>query len=317
MALRTHQSSRGADRRQHPRDRPHLAAGQPAHRLPDPAQQGDRGGQRLRPRVRHPPARRADGADHLRAHGPGRAGLRRVADRARQALRPPRRGRRPPKLGFDLSREELDKAFARFKELADRKPRITDVDLEALVAGEVLADDAAWRFVGLQVAGGTVMSPTATVRQPRRRGGRAVGHRRRHGRRRLRAIAKATGVDAKLVEFHVSAVSGGTDALGDVTVQVEYEGSGNRARRGHRRGRGLGARLPPGRQQARPQHRREGSAGMTRRPKRRPIRGGARRHGPGLRRGRRGRAARSTAPEPPAEEAEGRAALGRVFGTEA
>ncbi|MFL6187213.1 MAG: alpha-isopropylmalate synthase regulatory domain-containing protein, partial [Actinomycetes bacterium] len=32
------------------------------------------------------------------------------------------------------------------------------------------------------------------------------------------------GVDAKLVEFHVSAVTGGTDALGDVTVQVEFEG---------------------------------------------------------------------------------------------
>jgi 2-isopropylmalate synthase len=39
------------------------------------------------------------------------------------------------------------------------------------------------------------------------------------------AIAKAVGVDARLVEFHVSAVSGGTDALGDVTVQVEYEGT--------------------------------------------------------------------------------------------
>ena len=38
------------------------------------------------------------------------------------------------------------------------------------------------------------------------------------------AIAKAVGVDARLVEFHVSAVTGGTDALGDVTVQVEFEG---------------------------------------------------------------------------------------------
>jgi 2-isopropylmalate synthase len=39
------------------------------------------------------------------------------------------------------------------------------------------------------------------------------------------AIAKAVGVDARLVEFHVSAVTGGSDALGDVTVQVEYEGA--------------------------------------------------------------------------------------------
>ena len=129
------------------------------------------------------------------------------------------------KLGFDLSREELDKAFTRFKELADRKPRITDVDLEALVAGEVLADDAAYRFVGLQVAGGTVMSPTATVRLSHDAGvveESAIGDGMVDAA--CAAIAKAVGVDAKLVEFHVSAVSGGTDALGDVTVQVEFEG---------------------------------------------------------------------------------------------
>jgi 2-isopropylmalate synthase len=129
------------------------------------------------------------------------------------------------KLGFDLSREELDKAFTRFKELADRKPRITDVDLEALVAGEVLADDDAYRFVGLQVAGGTVMSPTATVRLSHDSGvveQSAIGDGMVDAA--CAAIAKAVGVDAKLVEFHVSAVSGGTDALGDVTVQVEYQG---------------------------------------------------------------------------------------------
>jgi 2-isopropylmalate synthase len=146
------------------------------------------------------------------------------------------------KLGFDLGREELDKAFTRFKELADRKPRITDVDLEALVAGEVLADDAAWRFVGLQVAGGTVMSPTATVRLSHDAGvveQSAIGDGMVDAA--CAAIAKAVEVDAKLVEFHVSAVSlggpgaqaaegdsprmdRGTDALGDVTVQVELEG---------------------------------------------------------------------------------------------
>jgi len=129
------------------------------------------------------------------------------------------------KLGFGLSREELDKAFTRFKELADRKPRITDVDLEALVAGEVLADDAAWRFVGLQVAGGTVMSPTATVRLSHDAGvveQSAIGDGMVDAA--CAAIAKAVGVDARLLEFHVSAVSGGTDALGDVTVQVEHEG---------------------------------------------------------------------------------------------
>jgi 2-isopropylmalate synthase len=126
------------------------------------------------------------------------------------------------RLGFELDREALARAFTRFKEMADRKTRITDVDLEAIVADEVLADDEAWGFVGLQVAGGTVMSPTATVRLSH--DGQvveesAVGDGMVDAA--CAAIAKAVGVDAVLVEFHVSAVTGGTDALGDVNVQVE------------------------------------------------------------------------------------------------
>ena len=121
------------------------------------------------------------------------------------------------KLGFGLSREELDKAFTRFKELADRKPRITDVDLEP--------DEPPGGVVGLQVAGGTVMSPTATVRLSHDAGvveQSAIGDGMVDAA--CAAIAKAVGVEARLLEFHVSAVSGGTDALGDVTVQVEHEG---------------------------------------------------------------------------------------------
>ena len=195
------------------------------------------------------------------------------------------------KLGFDLSREELDKAFTRFKELADRKPRITDVDLEALVAGEVLADDAAWRFVGLQVAGGTVMSPTATVRLSHDAGvveQSAIGDGMVDAA--CAAIAKAVGVDARLLEFHVSAVSGGTDALGDVTVQVEHEGV-------RVTGRGVATDVVEASARAYLQAVNKLARSTERKWKCRhdqatqpgPSRGGARRHGPGLRRGRGGR----------------------------
>ena len=127
------------------------------------------------------------------------------------------------RLGFHLDGEALARAFARFKELADRKASITDADLEAIVADEVLADAApAYGLVGLQVAGGTVLSPTATVRVAHE--GQvveesAIGDGMVDAA--CAAIAKAVGVDARLVEFHVAAVTGGTDALGDVTVQVE------------------------------------------------------------------------------------------------
>ena len=126
------------------------------------------------------------------------------------------------KLGFELSKADLDGAFARFKELADKKPRITEADLEAIVSDEVLSDEETYTLIGLQVAGGTALSPTATVRVGHEGGvieESAIGDGMVDAA--CAAIAKAVGVDAALAEFNVAAVTGGSDALGEVTVQVE------------------------------------------------------------------------------------------------
>ena len=72
-------------------DQPHGLA---VHRLRGAAEQGDRRAQRVRPRVRHPPGRRAEGAHHLRDHGRARRRPGVELDRARQALRAPRAARR-------------------------------------------------------------------------------------------------------------------------------------------------------------------------------------------------------------------------------
>jgi 2-isopropylmalate synthase len=124
-------------------------------------------------------------------------------------------------MGFALDSAALDRAFARFKDLADRKQAITGADLEALAADEMLVEEETWSFAGLQVAGGSALSPTATVRlardgdvvQESALGDGMVDA-------ACAAIAAATGVDASLVDFHISAVTGGTDAVGDATVQV-------------------------------------------------------------------------------------------------
>ena len=79
-----------AHRHQHARDRAHQPPRLAPHRLPRAAEQGDRGPQRVRPRVRHPPGRRAQGALDLRDHGRDDGRARRQLARARQALRPPR-----------------------------------------------------------------------------------------------------------------------------------------------------------------------------------------------------------------------------------
>ena len=95
MLLRTRADVHGLDTTvDTTRAGPHQPHGPAPDRLLGAAEQGGRRAQRVRPRVRHPPGRRAEGALDLRDHGRdrGRPGV--ELDRARQALRPPRAGRR-------------------------------------------------------------------------------------------------------------------------------------------------------------------------------------------------------------------------------
>jgi 2-isopropylmalate synthase len=130
------------------------------------------------------------------------------------------------KLGRQLEPELLTRAFVRFKDLADRKVSVTDADLEAIVAEELgVSEDAAFAMESLAMAGGTHLSPTATVRL-RRNGDIVEDSAMGDGMidAAYGAIGRATGVDAKLVAFNVSAVTGGSDALGDVVVQLDVDG---------------------------------------------------------------------------------------------
>jgi 2-isopropylmalate synthase len=130
------------------------------------------------------------------------------------------------KLGLQLQPEALNRAFARFKEMADRKMELTDADLEAIVSEELgAAETDAFTLVSLAVAGGTHLSPTATVRLSR--DGEdledsALGDGMIDAA--YGAITRASGVDARLASFNVSAVTGGSDALGDVVVQLDVGG---------------------------------------------------------------------------------------------
>ena len=87
MVLRTRaRVARRAARPPPEGDRADVAARLLAHRLLGAAEQGGRGGERVRARERHPPARRAREPRHLRDHGPGRDRARGQPDRPRQAL---------------------------------------------------------------------------------------------------------------------------------------------------------------------------------------------------------------------------------------
>jgi 2-isopropylmalate synthase len=125
-------------------------------------------------------------------------------------------------LGYPLTDVDLDKAFERFKNLADKKKFITDADLEALVADEVYQPREIYTLDGLQVACGTMGMPTATVRLCGPDG--ALHIQAAVGTGPVDAVYKAIdGIVQSpntLLEFAVHAVTEGIDALGEVTVRI-------------------------------------------------------------------------------------------------
>lgn len=133
---------------------------------------------------------------------------------------------RMDELGFQLSKEDLERAFSRFKSLADKKKTVTDADLEAIVTDEIYQPPEVFSLDGLQVACGTMGLPTATVRLlgPDER----VFVQAAVGTGPVDAVYKAIdeiiGASNTLLEFSVHAVTEGIDAQGEVTVRIQ-EGS--------------------------------------------------------------------------------------------
>jgi 2-isopropylmalate synthase len=126
-------------------------------------------------------------------------------------------------LGFDLDDEDLEKAFLRFKILADKKKRVTDADLEALVTDELFQPQEVYSLDGMQVTCGTMGMPTATVRLRDPQGELMVQAAVGTGPvdAAYKAIDKIIGASNTLLEFSVHAVTEGIDALGEVTVRIQ------------------------------------------------------------------------------------------------
>ncbi len=126
-------------------------------------------------------------------------------------------------LGYDLTDNELEKLFLRFKNLADKKKTIADADLEALVSEELYQPKEIFTLDGLQVACGTMGMPTATVRLKGPDGNFHVSAAVGTGPvdAAYKAIDLIVNSPSVLLEFVVNAVTEGIDALGEVTVRIE------------------------------------------------------------------------------------------------
>lgn len=125
-------------------------------------------------------------------------------------------------LGMGLEGEALEAAFNRFKQLADRKKRITDADLEALAASEIGRGREYFSLDAVQVTCGSNGMPTATVRlvcpdgECRTRA--CVGTGPVHAV--FKAIDSLVQAPSELIEYTINAVTEGIDALGHASVRV-------------------------------------------------------------------------------------------------
>jgi 2-isopropylmalate synthase len=134
---------------------------------------------------------------------------------------------RMTELGFEFaSEEELNEAFFRFKQLADKKHDIFDEDLQALISEVGFeSEDELVKLIALKVCSETGEIPNATVTlridnqevTGTATGGGAVDA-------SLKAIEKLVRSDASLELYSVNNITNGTDAQGEVTVRLEKAG---------------------------------------------------------------------------------------------
>jgi 2-isopropylmalate synthase len=129
-------------------------------------------------------------------------------------------------LGYQLTDDEIAKTFKRFKDLADRKKTIFDEDIEAIIAEEILRTTETYKLLSVTIMSGSHVVPTATVLME-------VGGKERHGAElgngpvdaTYNTILKLTGRKPKLLRFAISAITGGTDAMGEVIIRLEEQGN--------------------------------------------------------------------------------------------
>ncbi|GIV81392.1 MAG: hypothetical protein KatS3mg051_0746 [Anaerolineae bacterium] len=131
--------------------------------------------------------------------------------------------------------EQLNQAFQRFKELADKKKTVTDADIEALIADELYGPAEVFTLEGIQVACGQPGMPTATIKLRGPDGQVKIAAAIGTGPvdAAYQAIDKIVAVPATLVEYRVAAITEGIDAMGEVTVRIRRDANGKRTFGGH------------------------------------------------------------------------------------
>lgn len=128
-------------------------------------------------------------------------------------------------LGYQLSDEELQRAYTLFCAIADQKKEIFDEDLEAILEAGVSSTEEVFQMINLQITSGTNLRPTATV-ELRQNDQTIVDSATGDGPvdATYKAIERITGIVGKLMEYSITSVHSGHDAIGEVFVRVDFNG---------------------------------------------------------------------------------------------
>ena len=140
-----------------------------------------------------------------------------TARSGRHALR-----HRLEELGYALSKEDVDKTYERFLSVAEKKKEVYDEDLIAIVDEEIRDIPQRYLLEYLHTVSGTGTIPTATVCLRVDEGDAIQESACGDGPvdAAYKAIAKATGTSVQVEEYDIHAVTGGAEAMGEVTVHL-------------------------------------------------------------------------------------------------
>ena len=130
------------------------------------------------------------------------------------------------KLGFGLTKEQIEKAFERFKKLADKKKEIFDEDLETIVDEEIARIPEKFHLAHFYIASGDQVKPTASIKlkynnkilEATSSGDGPVDA-------CYKAVDKITAMTGKLLDYQIRSVTSGKDALGEVSVKISSKGN--------------------------------------------------------------------------------------------
>ncbi len=129
-------------------------------------------------------------------------------------------------LGFQLSDEEIDKSFERFKRLADKKKEIFDDDLRAIVTDEIVKVKEAYTLLNLQIndcMNGIPSSAISIQHNDEIITDAGIGNGTMDAI--FKTIDRISTIEGELVDYRVNAVTEGKDALAKVTVKVIFDNS--------------------------------------------------------------------------------------------